>query len=132
MSRNFKLSAAVLPLVFSLGCIGDAALPIVSSTQLPSTRIVVDLAGPDRKGNYHYYVHKPDGTFAHHFLGTNSGRLLTPVKVQLIRDGVYRLQWGANSQSFFAEIDVTRSVILEDSNSRNSNKSVEEGNRDNG
>ena len=38
------------------GCIGDRALPIVSSTEIPGSELTVDLGGPDRKGEYHYYV----------------------------------------------------------------------------
>jgi hypothetical protein len=45
---------------FLAGCLGDAALPQISSTQIPNTKFSVDLDGPDREGGYHYYVISTD------------------------------------------------------------------------
>lgn len=109
-------------ILFSLllsGCLGDAALPRVSSTVLPKTQVFVDLGGPDRQGNYHYYVHMPDGSYVHRLLGVSRDGILSPANVEILSDGVYRIQWGTASSSFFAVIDVAESVIVEDSNASN-------------
>jgi hypothetical protein len=121
--------ALFIPLLFLVGCLGDAALPIVSSTTLPVTKIFVDLGGPDRNGNYHYYVHMPDGTYVHRFLGKSPSRSLARAEVKPIRDGVYRIQWGRESNSFFTVIDVSQSIIVEDSNRLNpKGESLRKGN----
>lgn len=113
-----KPARYILLLLLS-GCLGDAALPIVSSTVLPKTQVFVDLGGPDRKGNYHYYVHMPDGSYVHRFLGVSGNSTLSPANVEILSDGVYRIQWGTAASSFFAVIDVAESVIVEDSNASN-------------
>jgi hypothetical protein len=57
-----------LVLLFVLGCIGDVALPIVSSTPLPGTPFTVNLGGPNTKENYGYYL-QSNGAITYRPLG---------------------------------------------------------------
>jgi hypothetical protein len=111
------------PILISLtlfaGCIGDAALPIVSSTPIPGTRLTVDLGGPDRKGQYHYYVRLPHGRSTYRFLGTLPSDRLQPARVEAAGDGVFRIQWGTDPNCPYAIVDVKNSRIVEDSNKSN-------------
>ena len=109
----------LISLTLFAGCIGDAALPIVSSTLIPGTKLTVDLGGPDPKGQYHYYVNLPDGRYTYRFLGTLSTDRLTPASVEAAGDGVFRIQWGTDPNCPYAIVDVRHSRIVEDSNKSN-------------
>lgn len=109
----------LIALTLFAGCIGDAALPIDSSTPIPGTKLTVDLGGPDRKNEYHYYVRLPDNRYTYRFLGTLPNDRLKPVGVEAFGDGVFRIQWGTEPNCPFAILDVTNSRIVEDSNESN-------------
>jgi hypothetical protein len=112
-------SAILISLTFLTGCIGDAALPIVSSTSIPGTNLTVDLGGPDRKGQYHYYVRLPDERYTYRFLGTLPTDQLKPATVESAGEGIFRIQWGTAPDSPYAIIDVKNWKIVEDSNKSN-------------
>ena len=101
------------------GCIGDAALPIVSSTPIPGTKLIIDLGGPDRKNQYHYYVRLPNDHYTYRFLGTLPNDHLEPVSVEALGDRVFQIRWGTEPNGPFVIIDVANSKIVEDSNKSN-------------
>lgn len=109
-----------VPVVFALltGCIGDAALPEVSTTPIPNTRFSVHLGGPDRDGGYHYYVFSDD-VWTHRALGPLRPEQLEPAKLEDLGSGVFRIQWGDGSDDAYAIIDCTRELIVEDSHPAN-------------
>ena len=111
--------ATLISLTLFAGCIGDAALPIDSTTQLPGTKLTVDLGGPDRKKEYHYFVHLGGNQYTYRSLGTQPNNRFKPVSVESLGDGVFRIQWGKESNCPFAIIDVTNSRIVEDFNKSN-------------
>ena len=108
----------VLIAALFVGCIGDAALPVVSSTPIANKKITIDLGGPDPKGHYHYYINTQDGDFTHRFLGPLPTDKLTPATVEELPEGQFRVQWGPDDR-VFCIIDVENSLIVSDSNDAN-------------
>jgi hypothetical protein len=101
---------------FISGCIGDRALPIVSSTPIPGTKISIRLGGPDAKGRYSYYV-IGDRIWSYRDLGPlRSDQTGSPVLKDL-GGGVFRIQWGDGST--YATIDTRKEIFVEDSNPEN-------------
>jgi hypothetical protein len=98
------------------GCIGDAALPIISSTPIPGTTISIRLCGPDAKGRYSYDVFG-DRIWSYRDLGPlRSDQTGFPVLKDL-GAGVFRIQWGDGST--YATIDTRKEIFVEDSNPEN-------------
>jgi len=122
-----KLHYVILPLLFS-GCIGDRALPIVSSTHIPETQLEVHLGGPDTKGNFGYYVTSSSGIHSRYRpFGRLKPNQTKPVTVESQGDGVIRIQWGEPPVAQYAIIDTKNKRFVEDSNPANSkNKSFAE------
>ena len=115
-----RLIAVVL--VILAGCLGDAALPIVSSTLIPKTQFEVHLGGPDAKGNFGYYITSSSGIHygGYRSLGPLKPNQTTPVTLENQGDGVFRIQWGdpANKPQY-AIIDMSSKRFVEDSNLAN-------------
>jgi hypothetical protein len=113
-----RLYAVILVLV--AGCIGDAALPIVSSTRISDTQLEVHLGGPYRRGEFWYYVTSSSGS---HYGARPLGRLqrnqTTPAILESLGDGVFRIQWGDPSSATYAIIDIRNARFVEDSNKAN-------------
>jgi hypothetical protein len=108
-------------LVLLTGCIGDAALPIVSSTPLPGTQFEVHLGGPDAKGDFGYYVTSSSAyDFGYRSLGPLKPHQTTPVALEDRGNGVFRIQWGDPSDPQYAIIDISKRRYVEDSNPVNS------------
>ena len=102
------------------GCIGDAALPIVSSTRVPDTPFTVHLGGPDTTGSCGYYVTSLNGYhYGYRPLGKLEPHQLSPVTVQDLGDGIVRIQWGTAATAQYAVIDSKKRRFVEDSNNAN-------------
>jgi hypothetical protein len=112
-------AAAVVVLVLTAGCVGDRALPIVSTTSIPGTRIEVDLDGPDSRGDFWCIVRTSVESRIARSLGPLAPDQQTPANLEVIGDGVCRIQWGDGSSAPYVVIDVGNSVIVEDSNPAN-------------
>ena len=117
MKRIIAAMLALLP-----GCIGDAALPIVSSTPLPGTQFEVHLGGPDAQGDFGYYLTSSSEyrNFGYRSLGPLKPNQTTPVTLENQGNGVFRIQWGETSGPQYAIIDVSNKLYVEDSNPANS------------
>src|SRR5262245_615059 len=107
-------------LVLVVGCRGDAALPVVSTTSLPETGLEVDLGGPDRNGAYGYYITSTSGV--HH--GYRSLGRLRPDEIkhptmESLGEGIFRLQWGESTTAAYAVIDAKNERFIKDSNQAN-------------
>ena len=122
MHSGMKL---LLPFALTVvaGCIGDAALPIVSSTPIPDTSFEIILSGPDRKGDFCYYVYSPDWyslDYVAHInvrsLGPLRQNQRTPASLEDFGDGVFRIQWGDPTAAVYAIVDAENQLLLEDSN----------------
>ena len=102
------------------GCLGDAALPIVSSTRIPQTQLEVHLGGPDKKGHFGYYVTSSNGIhYGFRELGRLKANQIEPSNLESLGDGVIRIQWGDGATAQFAIIDTTKKQFVEDSNEEN-------------
>ena len=104
--------------MFLAGCIGDAALPIISSTHIPNTQFSIDLGGPDREGGYHYYVISNE-SWTHRALGPLKPVQTQPATLEDLGNGIFRIQWGDPYTAVYAIIDTRRELIVEDSNRAN-------------
>jgi hypothetical protein len=108
-------------LVLLAGCIGDAELPIVSSTPIPGTQFEVHLGGPDAKGDFGYYVTSSSGiNSGYRSLGPLKPNQTTPATLENQGNGVFRIQWGDPSGLQYAIIDISNKRFVEDSNPVNS------------
>ena len=107
-----------LVVIFLAGCIGDAALPDISSTRIPNTQFSIDLGGPDREGGYHYYVISND-IWTHRALGPLKPEQTKPATLEDLGNGIFRIQWGNASAAIYAIIDTRKELIVEDSNRAN-------------
>jgi hypothetical protein len=105
-------------LLFELGCIGDAALPIVSTTPLPGTPFTVNLGGPDTKGNYGSHIWS-GRNFTYRPLGRLRPDQTAPVALDDLGGGVFRVRWGNLADGPYAVIDTRNQRIIEDSNEAN-------------
>lgn len=112
-------TVSLIAVVCLTGCVEDRSAPVVSTTTIPGTEIVVALNGPHRGGQFSYSVAIPHSPGIARSLGHFSPDQLTPATLDVIGDGVCRIQWGAGSQSPFVVIDVGNLVIVEDSNPAN-------------
>ena len=118
MKTHYTLLFALT--LITLGCIGDKALPIVSTTGIPDTQLKVHLGGPDAKDNFGYYVTALKGShFGYRRLGRLKPDQTKPVSIKSYGDGVFRIQWGSGSTAQFAIIDVKKEQFVEDSNPAN-------------
>ena len=106
-------------LLLSAGCMGDAAVPIVCSTDLPGTQYSVYLHGPDQNG-YFYTIETSDGDCGLRALGVSSFDHPIIPKLEDLGDGVFRVVWGNGPESPFTTIDTVRKLIVKDSNESNS------------
>jgi hypothetical protein len=99
---------------------GDSALPIVSSTQIPGTRLSVHLGGPDTNGRFGYYITSSSGThYQYRPLGRLRRNQTTPAVLESLGGGIFRIQWGDPSTAVFAIIDTKSERFVEDSNRAN-------------
>src|SRR4051812_19029123 len=106
--------------VFATGCLGDAALPIISSTRLPGTELSIHLGGPDKKGDFGYYITSTSGVhYGYRPLGRLKSNQKVPATLRTVRDGVFRIQWGSDTSPQFAIIDVKNYLFVDDSNPAN-------------
>jgi hypothetical protein len=107
--------------VFIVGCgPGDSALPIVSSTQIPGTSLLVHLGGPNSNGQFGYYITSKDGVhYGYRPLGRLQPNQTTPTALEKLGDGIYRINWGSAQTQSFAIIDVGKAQFVEDSNPKN-------------
>jgi hypothetical protein len=107
-------------LLLMAGCLGDAALPIVSFTRIPNTQFSVHLGGPDTKGHFGYYVTSSNGThYGYRPLGRLQRNQTTPAVLEGLGNGVFRIQWGAPPSGIYAIIDFGNERFVEDSNKAN-------------
>jgi hypothetical protein len=106
----------LLLLPFLYGCIGDAAMPIVSTVRLPESRLEVTLHGPSRTGEYVYTLRTSDAWYNNRSLGQIQMSSTVTTLVAQERDGVYRVQWGDTDIAPFVLLDLKNRLILEDSN----------------
>lgn len=106
-------------LLLLMGCQSESALPIVSTTEIPGTRIAVDLVGPGRGGQMSYVVRIPESPDLVRPLGRFNPADCTPATLDVIGDGVCRIQWGTGPRAPYAVIDIGNMVISEDSNPAN-------------
>jgi hypothetical protein len=103
-----------------VGCIGDPALPIVSSTPIPNSPFSVHLGGPDTRGQFGYYVTKPNGVhYGYRPLGRLRPNQTTPAVLKSLGRGVVRIQWGDAASATYAIIDFDKQRFVEDSNQAN-------------
>ncbi len=109
-----------LVLVALTGCLGDAALPIVSSTRIPETQLSVHLGGPDKKGGFGYYVTSSSGVhYGYRSLGRLKPNQTKPATLESLGDSVFRIQWGEPPTMQYAIIDTKNKRFVEDSNQDN-------------
>ena len=107
-------------ILISLGCIGDRALPIVSSTQIPEKELQIHLGGPDTEGNFGYYITTSSGShLGHRTLGRLKPDQTKPVLLDRQGNDRFRIRWGSSQGAQFAIIDVKNEQFVEDSNPAN-------------
>ena len=109
----------ILSLLLCTGCFhGDAAVPIVCSTDLPGTQYSIILHGPHEIG-YFYTIQTPDGDCGWRELGKISlGEPATP-NLEDLGNGVFRVTWGNSPDAAFTTIDTEKKLIVNDSNKSN-------------
>jgi hypothetical protein len=111
------LLIATIPLI--AGCfIGDAAVPIVCSTDLPGTQYSIYLHGPHDIG-YFYTIETPDGDCGFRELGQIEIDESVPPKLEDLGNGVFRVTWGKHPDAAFATLDTKQKLIVADSNKSN-------------
>jgi hypothetical protein len=87
------------------GCIGDRALPIISSTPIPGTKLSIRLCGPDNDGTFSYDV-LGGGIWSWRALGRLRSDQTRPPVLKDLGAGVFRIQWGDGSA--YATIDTRK------------------------
>ncbi|QDU42656.1 hypothetical protein Mal52_11230 [Symmachiella dynata] len=107
---------AILPLI--TGCIGDADVPIVCSTDLPGTEYSIWLHGPHEIG-YFYTIGSPDGDCGLRKLGQISIEEPVNPKLEDLGNGVFRITWENPGGKAFTTIDTEKQLIVNDSNKSN-------------
>jgi hypothetical protein len=111
------LPIALIP--FVTGCFfGDAAVPIVCSTDLTGTQYSICLHGPHEIG-YFYTIETPDGDCGLRELGKISIDESIPPKLEELGDEVFRVTWGTPPHTAFTTIDTTLKLVVADSNESN-------------
>jgi hypothetical protein len=98
------------------GCIGDRALPIISSTPIPGTKLLIRLCGPSTKGRYSYDV-LGGRIWSYRDLGPLRSDQTGSAVLKDLGTGVVRIQWGDGST--YATIDTRKELFIEDSNPEN-------------
>ena len=110
---------SILTLVLCTGChLGDAAIPIVCSTQLPGTRFFVYLHGPNN-GGYIYSIETSQGDCGVRELGKVTIDTTIPPQLDDLGSGVFRVTWGKSPNTAFATIDTKQFLIVNDSHKSN-------------
>ena len=106
-------------LVLCTGCyLGDAAIPIVCSTQLRGTRFSIYLHGPN-DGDYIYSIETSQGDCGVRELGKVSIDTTVAPRLDDLGNGVFRVTWGRSPDTAFATIDTKQLLIVKDSNKSN-------------
>jgi hypothetical protein len=122
MKHSIWLIGLLTLMLYVSGChFGSAALPIVSTTPVPNTQLEIRLGGPNTKGNFGYCIRSASGKRFSHYrtLGPLQPDQTTPVNLESMGNGVYRIQWGEAPASVFAVIDFQKAMFVEDSNTSN-------------
>jgi hypothetical protein len=101
---------------FVAGCIGDRAIPIACSTELPGTEYEILLHGP-HKGGYLYSIESADGDCGIWELGPID-EPISP-RLEILGQGVFRITWGKGPNSAFATFDTAKHLVVADSTKTN-------------
>jgi hypothetical protein len=116
MNRSLLLFANLF-VSCSLGLSGPT--DPIAETQLPRSRFVVKLYGPDYKHHYRYSVTDGGSVLISRFLGTAWAAEMETAEVMKEGPGLYRIRWGVGSGAQFAVIDAANRKIVGDSNTAN-------------